>query len=88
MSGAEDVLKAAVNPFWAASEKATDAGVDAITPDMPELPAADPVKRNGTMPSSDSKAVEQARKRKIAELRSRSGRVSTILSDSSDKLGG
>lgn len=52
-----------------------------MTPDMPNLP--DPV----SMP--DPEALNTERKRKISELRQRSGRVSTILSDSSTtKLGG
>lgn len=45
-------------------------------------PAATP------MPSQDDEAVRRARQRQIAEIQSRSGRASTILSDGGSKLGG
>ncbi len=50
-------------------------------PKAPPPPAAPTL-----MPTPDSDAMAQARKRKVAADMSRSGRVSTILSDS-DTLG-
>ena len=42
-----------------------------------------------TMPGADDEAVRRARRRKIASMQARSGRASTILSDSGEaKLGG
>lgn len=89
MSGAKDVFKAAVNPFWALSAKAADKGVEAITPDMPSLPEITPEKPNQTMPEPDMDVLAKTRRRRISEMRQRSGRASTIMSDTStNKLGG
>lgn len=47
------------------------------------------VKPPTPMPMADDAAVEAAKRRKQIEIQSRSGRASTILSDSGgDKLGG
>jgi hypothetical protein len=51
---------------------------------MPKAPAIQPP---AVMPTADSEAVQAARRRQAAELQSRSGRASTILS-TDDKLGG
>ena len=48
---------------------------------MPEI------KSPAAMPTPDGDAVAAARRRKIAEMQNRSGRVSTILS-SDERLGG
>jgi hypothetical protein len=40
------------------------------------------------MPTTDDERVKAARRRQAAELATRSGRASTILTDGSDKLGG
>jgi hypothetical protein len=56
--------------------------------------AADPAKvapadpRQTVMPSADDDATQRAKRRSIIEQRRRSGRMSTILTDGSDKLGG
>jgi hypothetical protein len=47
-------------------------------------PAAEPVE----MPIADDKASTDAAKRRVAAMRARSGRASTILTDSGGKLGG
>ena len=39
------------------------------------------------MPAEDSEAIELAKKKKAAKVQARSGRASTIMSES-DKLGG
>ena len=52
------------------------------TPPTSTTPAAPPV-----MPNPDDAALAQARRRKLAKDMSRSGRLSTILSDSSETLG-
>lgn len=59
-------------------------GTKAEPPAQP-APAAMPA-----LPDSDDEAVRAAKRKKAAAMQSRSGRVSTILSDSgtSDKLGG
>jgi hypothetical protein len=49
-------------------------------------PAADP--RQTVMPTADDEATQKAKRRSILEQRRRSGRMSTILTDGSDKLGG
>ncbi len=55
-------------------------GLKPKTPKIPKTPV---------MPMADDLAVEAARKRSIAAIRSRSGRASTILSDdSNESLGG
>lgn len=73
------------------SESARTAGkavTDAIVPDMPDIPGPDPNKPNQVMPEADMEELAKQRKRRIAEMRQRSGRASTILSDnSSDTLG-
>ena len=51
-------------------------------PKAPPPPAAPTV-----MPTPDDDALKAARKRKAAQDMSRSGRLSTILSDSSETLG-
>ena len=51
-------------------------------PKAPPPPAAPTI-----MPEPDDEALKQARKRKMASDMSRSGRLSTMLSDSSEKLG-
>lgn len=40
------------------------------------------------MPTEDTAAVAAAKKKKAAEVQSRSGRQSTILTEQTDKLGG
>lgn len=51
--------------------------------DKPEVKAPTP------MPMADDAAVEAAKRRKQAEIQARSGRASTILSDTGgEKLGG
>lgn len=45
-------------------------------------------KTQTAMPTQDDEAVRRARMRQIAEVQSRSGRASTILSDGGAKLGG
>lgn len=74
-----------------ASESARTAGkaaMDAIVPDMPEIPDPDPGDPRQIMPEPDMEELARQRKRRMAELRQRSGRTSTILSDSSsDTLG-
>lgn len=52
------------------------------TPKAPPPPA--PIT---PMPIPDDEAVQQAKKRQQAQLVTRSGRASTILSDTGDKLG-
>ena len=47
-------------------------------------PAPTPV----AMPDVDSDAVAKERRRKLTEMQSRSGRASTILTDTTGKLGG
>ena len=46
MSKAKDVVKTAINPFWSASEKggkkATEAVVESMTPDMPNMDEGGP----------------------------------------------
>lgn len=53
----------------------------------PAQPAPTPMP---ALPESDDEAVRAAKRKKAAEIQNRSGRASTILSDSgtSDKLGG
>lgn len=41
-----------------------------------------------TMPSEDDEAILAAKRKKAAQVQSRSGRSSTILTDQTDKLGG
>ena len=86
MSKAKDVVKTAINPFWSASEKggkkATEAAMESITPDMPQMEGDQPV-----MPDADEATLMKNRKASVARQRQRSGRASTILS-SSGKLGG
>jgi len=50
----------------------------------PPPPAPTPV----AMPDTDSDAVAKERRRKLTEMQSRSGRASTILTDTTGKLGG
>ena len=45
-------------------------------------------KTQTAMPTADDEAIRRARQRQIAEVQSRSGRASTILSDGGAKLGG
>ena len=40
------------------------------------------------MPMADDQAVQDAKRRQIAEIQTRSGRASTVLSDPGAKLGG
>lgn len=56
------------------------------TPKVEPLPEPEPVT---PMPEMDDEAIKNAKKKKAAELTTRSGRLSTILSDAggSDKLG-
>jgi hypothetical protein len=49
-------------------------------------PVTDP--RQTVMPTADDEATQKAKRRSIIEQRRRSGRMSTILTDGSDKLGG
>ena len=49
-------------------------------------PAADP--RQTVMPTADDEAIRKAKKRSIYDQMRRSGRMSTILTDGGDKLGG
>ena len=52
-------------------------------------PQAPKVKAPAVMPTPDDEAVNAARRRKIAAMQSRSGRVSTILTEGGDeRLGG
>lgn len=51
-------------------------------PKAPPPPAAPTI-----MPTPDDEALKAARKRKLAQDMGRSGRLSTILSDSSETLG-
>ncbi len=53
----------------------------ALTPKVPTASAPT------VMPTPDDDAVQQAKKRQIAEIQARSGRASTILSGG-DQLGG
>lgn len=57
------------------------------TPDTPAQPAPAPM---APLPDSDDPAVRDAKRKKAAEIQSRSGRASTLLSDmgTADKLGG
>jgi hypothetical protein len=50
--------------------------------------AAPAQKTQTAMPTSDDESVRRARQRQIAEVQARSGRASTILSDSGARLGG
>jgi hypothetical protein len=50
--------------------------------------AAPAISKPAVMPTSDDEAVKAARRRQAAELATRSGRASTILTDTGDKLGG
>lgn len=52
-----------------------------------KAPVTPEVKPPTIMPDSDDEAVKAARRRQIAEVQARSGRASTILSQS-DTLGG
>ena len=87
MSKAKDVVKTAINPFWSASEKggkkATEAVVESMTPDMPNMDDGD----QPVMPDADEATLMKNKKAAVARQRQRSGRASTILS-SSGKLGG
>lgn len=84
MSKVKDIVKTAINPFWSESikqgKKGADAAIDSMTPDMPE--PEEPT----VMPDADEAALMKKRKANIAKQQQRSGRASTILSDS--KLGG
>lgn len=56
-----------------------------------EKPAAQPAPTPmPALPDTDDEAVRAAKRKKAAEIQSRSGRASTLLSDAgtSDKLGG
>lgn len=55
--------------------------------DVPAQPAPTPMPE---APNSDDVQVREAKRKKAAQIQSRSGRLSTILSDTggSDKLGG
>ncbi len=87
MSKAKDVVKTAINPFWAGSEKggkkATEAVVESMTPDMPPMDEEE----LAVMPDADEATLMKNKKAAVARQRQRSGRASTILS-SSGKLGG
>ena len=50
--------------------------------------APPPIAAPTAMPTADSAAVAEARKRSMLEQAARGGRASTILTDTSDKLGG
>ncbi len=54
---------------------------------MPAPQQAAEQKKVPVMPLPDDEELKAARKRKLAKDMSRSGRLSTILSDSSDTLG-
>lgn len=70
------------------SVRAAQKGVEGLAPDMPEIPGPDPGDPKQIMPEADMEELAKQRKRRIAEMRQRSGRASTILSDSSsDTLG-
>lgn len=47
-----------------------------------------PLQETPVMPTTDTEALAKARKKKLAQQLQRSGRSSTILSDSGDALGG
>lgn len=49
--------------------------------------ATPPIPEPAVMPDADEEAVRAARRRQIAEIQARSGRASTILTQT-DKLGG
>lgn len=51
-------------------------------------PKAPKVEAPAIMPEEDTAAIEAAKKKKTAQIKSRSGRSSTILTDVTDKLGG
>lgn len=51
-------------------------------------PKSPTVETPAPMPTEDAEQIEAAKKKKAAEIQSRSGRSSTILTRSSDKLGG
>lgn len=53
-----------------------------VKPKTPELTAP------AVMPDTDDEQVKAARRRQIAEIQSRSGRASTILTGGGDQLGG
>lgn len=75
------------------SPKVRQAGVDPLnlyggnTPPLPEVPAPPVVEPPPVMPIADAGAAQTARRRSIAAQTARRGRASTILSDSSEKLG-
>lgn len=58
-----------------------------VAPPPPPPPVAEPIAAP-VAPTEDPDALAKARKKQAAAAQSRSGRASTILSDSSDKLGG
>lgn len=51
-------------------------------PKAPELKPPTP------MPTADDAAVRAAKRRQLASMQARGGRLSTILTDGEDKLGG
>lgn len=53
----------------------------------PKVPTAGDVKAPAVMPTADDATVQAAKRRQIAEIQSRSGRASTILSEGT-RLGG
>jgi hypothetical protein len=58
--------------------------------ETPSAPAPPPVAETVEMPIADDKASDAAAKRRVAAMKNRSGRNSTILTDAggSGKLGG
>jgi len=80
-------MAALKNAFWTYSgdpvltKKYGKSGLFGTNPKTPEITPPT------VMPDTDEEAVKAARRRQIAEVQTRSGRASTILSQS-DKLGG
>ena len=78
-------MAAAASTSLGAMAAATVGGLAVASALKPKTPA---MQKTPTMPTPDDEAVLKEKRKKAAEVQARSGRASTILTDSgSDKLG-
>lgn len=78
MAQLSNKVAAGLNTIFPGSGTVAQMGSEAAFPKLPELPA---IKSPPVMPTPNDDAIRKMRRRSVAEMRQRSGRASTILSD-------
>jgi hypothetical protein len=82
MSGIGDKVKKVTKTTTTGGlDKVAEKVEEKLVPDMPEPPPMPGTEEKTAMPLPDGDAARKARRKAFAVMRSRSGRASTILSD-------